>query len=72
MLILLSHWVCVKFADRNSGVVLRGVGVDNEAREFGGNVVSSIGDEARSVPAVFRMCRVPPRPSSNLSWDSDA
>jgi hypothetical protein len=32
--------VCAKFADPNSGVVLRGVGVDDEEREFGGNVVS--------------------------------
>src|SRR5512132_3057604 len=42
-----------KFADRNSGVVLRGVVVDDEERAFDGNVVSSIGDQARSVLAVF-------------------
>jgi hypothetical protein len=44
---------CAKFADRNSGVVMRGIVVDDEEREFDGNVVSSIGDQARSVPAVF-------------------
>jgi hypothetical protein len=42
---------------------MRGIVVDDEEREFGGNVVSIVGDEARSVPAVFRMCGVPPRPS---------
>jgi hypothetical protein len=55
------------FADPNWGVVMR-----SAVGEFDGNVVSSIGDEARSVPAVFRTCGVPPRPSLNLSWDSDA
>jgi hypothetical protein len=30
--------VCAKFADRNSGVVLRGIVVDDEEREFGGNM----------------------------------
>jgi hypothetical protein len=34
--------------------------VDEEEQEFGGNVVSSIGYEARSALAV---CGVPPRPS---------
>jgi hypothetical protein len=63
---------CAKFADPNWGVVMRSAVVDDEKGEFDGNVVSSIGDEARSVPAVFRTCGVPPRPSLNLSWDSDA
>jgi hypothetical protein len=49
-------------ADRNSGVVLRGIVVDDEERD-GGKVVSIIGDEASSVPAVFRIFGVPPRPS---------
>jgi hypothetical protein len=34
--------VCAKSADPNSGVVMRGIVVDHLAREFGGNVVSSI------------------------------
>jgi len=38
-----------------------GIVVDDEERD-GGNV-SIIGDEARSVPAVFRIFGVPPRPS---------
>jgi hypothetical protein len=44
--------VCAKFADRISGVVVRGVGVDDEEREFGGNVVSSIGMR----PGASRQC----------------
>jgi hypothetical protein len=52
--------VCAKLADPNSGVVLRGIVVDDEEPEFGGNVVSSLGDEDRSVPTVFRSaaCRL--------------
>jgi hypothetical protein len=42
-----SPVVCAKLADRNSGVVIRDVGVDDQAREFGGNLVRSIGDETR-------------------------
>ena len=41
MFVLLSL-VCAKFADPNSGVVICGVGVDGEEREFGGNVVSIV------------------------------
>jgi hypothetical protein len=63
MLVLLPL-VCARFADPDSGVVMRGVGVDNEKREFGVRREHRKGDEARSVPAVFRMCGVPPRPSS--------
>jgi hypothetical protein len=40
MFVLLSL-VCAKLADSNSGV-MRGVVVDGEEREFGGNVVSVI------------------------------
>jgi hypothetical protein len=35
MLVLLSYGLR-EFADPDSGVVMRGVGVDNEGREFGG------------------------------------
>jgi hypothetical protein len=45
--------VCAKFADPNSGVVTRGIVVDDEEREFGANALSSIGDEARSVRQWF-------------------
>jgi hypothetical protein len=34
--------VCAKLTDPDSGVVMRGVGVDNEEREFGGNIVSIV------------------------------
>jgi hypothetical protein len=34
--------VFARSADGNWGVVMRGVGVDNEEREFGGNVVSIV------------------------------
>jgi hypothetical protein len=35
--------VCAKLADRNPGVVMRGVVVDDEERVVGGNLVSTIG-----------------------------
>jgi len=41
MLVLLPT-AYAKFADPNSGVVMSGVGIDDQAREFGGNVVNSI------------------------------
>jgi hypothetical protein len=42
---------------------MRSVVVDDEEGEFDGNVVSSIGDQARSILAVSRTCGVTPRPS---------
>jgi hypothetical protein len=46
MFVLLSR--CQReVSGRNSGVVIRDVGVDDQAREFGGNLVRSIGDETR-------------------------
>jgi hypothetical protein len=41
MLVLLPT-AYAKSANPNSGVVMPGVGVDDQAREFGGDVVSSI------------------------------
>jgi hypothetical protein len=41
MLVLLPT-AYAKFANPDSGVVMPGVGVDDQAREFDGNVVSSI------------------------------
>jgi hypothetical protein len=34
--------VCAKFADPNSAVVMRGVGVDDEEREFRDNVIGIV------------------------------
>ena len=43
--------VYAKSADPNTGVVLRGVGVDDQAREFGGNVASSIRGSGQERPS---------------------